>query len=87
MMPFAMEQGAKGMPQRQKMTFTKVELNVPMEESRFKMPAAAAAADTTRGAAGDTKAEAAKAAEAGTEAARKPDAKTAKAAKGKKKDN
>ncbi len=47
MEPFSMEQGAKGMPQRQKMTFTKIELNVPLDDSHFAMPAAA---DTTKAA-------------------------------------
>ena len=31
MMPFSMEQGAKGMPARQKMAFTKIEVNVPLD--------------------------------------------------------
>ena len=51
MVPFVMEQGAKGMEQRQKFTFTKVEMNVPIDDKRFVMPAAAAAADTTKSAA------------------------------------
>ena len=54
MQPFSMEQGAKGMPQRQKMTFSKIELNVPLDDARFAMPAAA---DTSKAA---PKAEAAK---------------------------
>ena len=41
MVPFAMEQGAKGMPQRQKMTFSKIEMNVPLDDARFVMPTAA----------------------------------------------
>lgn len=41
MEPFSMEQGAKGSPQRRKMTFTKIELNVPLDDSRFTMPAPA----------------------------------------------
>ncbi len=49
-----MEQGAKGAPQRQKMVFDKIEMNVKLEDSRFVMPVAAPAAD---------KAEPAKAAE------------------------
>src|SRR5260221_8183661 len=93
MMPFATEQGVKGMPQRQKMTISKIELNVPIDDSRFALPSAS---DTTKTA---PKAEAAAAADgkagakAGTEAkvdaakkadaAKKPDAKAA--AKGKKK--
>ena len=44
MMPFTMEQGAKGTDRRQKMTFTKIELNVPLEDNRFTMPGAAPAA-------------------------------------------
>ena len=51
MVPFSMEQGAKGMDQRQKMTFTKVELNVPLDDSRFVMPAAATPADSAKAAA------------------------------------
>jgi outer membrane lipoprotein-sorting protein len=38
MMPHSIEVGAKGMPQRQKMTVEKIELNVPIDEARFKMP-------------------------------------------------
>lgn len=38
MQPFSMESGAKGMPQKQRMTFTKIELNVPIENSRFAFP-------------------------------------------------
>jgi hypothetical protein len=40
MQPFSIEQGAKGMPQKQKMTFTKIELNVPLDDSRFAFPGA-----------------------------------------------
>ncbi len=43
MFPFAMESGVKGSPQKEKLTITKVELNVPVDESIFKMPAAAPA--------------------------------------------
>jgi outer membrane lipoprotein-sorting protein len=43
LMPFSWEQGAKGMPQRQKMTFSKIEVNVPLDDSRFVMPKTAAA--------------------------------------------
>jgi len=49
--PFAVESGAKGSAQKQKLTFTKVELNVPADDSIFKMPAAAPApakSDTTK---------------------------------------
>jgi hypothetical protein len=48
MVPFVMEQGAKGMEQRQKMSFSKIEMNVPMDDSRFVMPGAAAATDTSK---------------------------------------
>ena len=46
LMPFSLEQGMKGSPQKQKMTFEKYELDVPLEDSHFKMPAVAAAADS-----------------------------------------
>ena len=56
MQPFSMESGAKEMPQKQKLTFTKIELNVPLDDSRFAVPAgatgaaapAAAVADSTK---------------------------------------
>src|SRR5262245_38248417 len=59
MMPFSTEQGLKDMPQTRKMTITKIELNVPIDDSRFVLPAAgstpaaaaAAPADTTKSAA------------------------------------
>ena len=51
MVPFVMEQGAKGVEQRQKMTFTKIEHNVSIDDGRFVMPAASAAPDTTKAAA------------------------------------
>jgi hypothetical protein len=38
MIPFSIEQGAKGSPQRQKITIEKVEVNVPIDDARFKMP-------------------------------------------------
>ena len=38
--PFAMESGVKGSQQKQKLTISKIELNVPAEDSIFKMPAA-----------------------------------------------
>jgi len=41
--PFAIESGLKGSPQKQKLTITKIELNVPADDSIFKMPAAAPA--------------------------------------------
>ena len=60
MQPFSMESGAKEMPQKQKLTFTKIELNVPLDDARFAVPAgatggsapAAAVADSSK-AAGD----------------------------------
>lgn len=39
--PFAVESSIKGSDQKQKLTITKVELNVPADDSMFKMPAAA----------------------------------------------
>ena len=41
MFPFAIESGVKGSQQKQKLTIEKLELNVPAEDSNFKMPAAA----------------------------------------------
>jgi outer membrane lipoprotein-sorting protein len=37
--PFAVESGVKGSPDKQKLTITKMELNVPTDDSIFKMPA------------------------------------------------
>jgi outer membrane lipoprotein-sorting protein len=37
--PFAVESGVKGSAEKQKLTFTKVEFNVPADDSIFKMPA------------------------------------------------
>ena len=37
--PFAVESGVKGSPDKEKLTITKMELNVPVEDSIFKMPA------------------------------------------------
>ena len=56
MVPFVMEQGAKGMEQRQKMSFSKIEMNVPLDDSRFVMPGAAATdtSKTAKSAAADT---------------------------------
>jgi len=51
MMPFSIEQGAKGMPARQKMTFAKIEVNVPLDDARFAMPGAPAGAAPAAGAA------------------------------------
>lgn len=39
MVPHSIEAGAKGMPQRQKITLEKLELNIPIEDARFKLPA------------------------------------------------
>lgn len=74
MVPFSMEQGAKGMPQRQKMTFTKIELNVPLDDARFAMPATAGA-DSSKAA---PKADAAKGGDKKEDAAKKPAAKKGK---------
>jgi outer membrane lipoprotein-sorting protein len=38
MIPFSIENSPKGSPQKQKITFDKVEFNVPIEDTRFKMP-------------------------------------------------
>ena len=38
MFPFAVESSIKGSPEKQKLTITKVELNVPVEDGIFKMP-------------------------------------------------
>jgi outer membrane lipoprotein-sorting protein len=38
MMAHSIDSGAKGMPMRQKLTITKVEVNVPIDDARFKMP-------------------------------------------------
>ncbi len=40
MFPHSLESGQKGNPQRMKMTIQKIELNVPLDDARFKMPAA-----------------------------------------------
>lgn len=41
--PFGMESGIKGSQEKQKLTITKIELNVPADDSIFKMPAAPSA--------------------------------------------
>ena len=46
MEPFVMETGAKEMPQKQRLTFAKVELNVPLDDSRFAVPAGATGGST-----------------------------------------
>lgn len=38
MFPHSVESGPKGSPQKQKMTVQKIELNVPIDDARFKMP-------------------------------------------------
>jgi outer membrane lipoprotein-sorting protein len=48
MFPFAVESGIKGTDQKPKLTITKVELNVPADDSLFKMPAAAPKADAPK---------------------------------------
>ena len=40
MWPHALEQGAKGSSQKQKLIIEKIELNTPIEDATFKMPAA-----------------------------------------------
>jgi outer membrane lipoprotein-sorting protein len=40
MVAHAMESSQKGAPQKQRMTIKKVEVNVPIDDARFKMPAA-----------------------------------------------
>jgi len=40
--PFAFESGQKGSPDRVKFTVDKVELNVPLSDSRFSIPAGGA---------------------------------------------
>jgi hypothetical protein len=42
------ESGVKGTDQKQKLTITKVELNVPADDSMFKMPPAAPKADAPK---------------------------------------
>lgn len=50
LLPFSLEQGVKGSPQKQKMTFEKYEMDVAFEDARFKMPAVAAVADSGKAA-------------------------------------
>jgi outer membrane lipoprotein-sorting protein len=38
MFPYSIDSGQKGNPQRQKITVEKIELNVPIDDARFKMP-------------------------------------------------
>lgn len=48
MFPFAVETAVKGTDQKEKLTITKVELNVPVDDSIFKMPDAAPKADAPK---------------------------------------
>lgn len=74
MLPFTLEQGIKGNPQKQRITFTKYEINVPLEDARFVMPAVAAT-DSAKG-------DATKSADAAkTEATKSADAKATDATK------
>ncbi|MBZ5721081.1 MAG: outer membrane lipoprotein-sorting protein [Acidobacteriia bacterium] len=41
MFPFAVASSIKGSPQQQKLTIEKIELNLPLDDASFKMPAAA----------------------------------------------
>ena len=43
-MPFSVESNVKGSPNRAKVTYQKIEANVPIDDARFHMPAAAASA-------------------------------------------
>lgn len=46
--PFAVESAIKGTDQKQKITISKIELNVPVDDSIFKMPAAAPKTDAPK---------------------------------------
>jgi outer membrane lipoprotein-sorting protein len=46
MLPYAIESSIKGSPEKQKITLEKVEMNVPVDDSIFKMPPPAPAAKT-----------------------------------------
>jgi len=39
-LPFRIESGPKGVPQRQRIAFDKIELGVPIDDARFRMPGA-----------------------------------------------
>jgi len=54
MQPFSMESGAKEMPQKQKLTFSKIELNVPLDDTRFAVPAGATGASAPAAAVADS---------------------------------
>jgi outer membrane lipoprotein-sorting protein len=60
MFPFAVESGAKGSDQKQKLTISKIELNVPAEDASFKMPPPAPAAAAAPAAPAAPKTDAAK---------------------------
>ena len=60
MVPYSMTQAMKGHDRRQAMTFEKIEANVALDDARFTMPAAAAAAPTDSTKAGAAKAAAPK---------------------------
>ena len=87
MQPFSMESGAKEMPQKQKFMFSKIEMNVPLEESRFAVPAGATGAAAPAAAATDSSKSAPKEGDAKAAAATDTTKKDAKATKssGKKK--
>jgi outer membrane lipoprotein-sorting protein len=46
--PFAIESGVKGSAEKQKITFSKIELNVPADDSIFKMPPPAPKTDAPK---------------------------------------
>lgn len=48
MVPFSVTNGAKGSDRKQVMTFEKIEVNVPLDDARFVMPAATTAADSSK---------------------------------------
>jgi len=45
MFPFAIESGLKGSEEKEKLTLSKIELNVPVDDSIFKMPASASSGE------------------------------------------
>jgi len=47
-LPFAVDSGVKGSAERQKLTITKYEINVPTDDSMFKMPPPAPKADAPK---------------------------------------
>src|SRR5262245_42184851 len=84
MQPFSMESGPKGGQQRRKMTFTKVELNVPIDNARFAVPAGATGGSPAAAATDSVKTGDAKSAAAATDSTKK-DTKASKSSSGKKK--